>query len=170
MDEGSLHWHKAAIKPELTPAFRSKVMYVPQRAAAFPGTVRDNLRRGFELKQHAKQHYEEQQVQHVLHELARGSDFLDKLQRDLSGGERQIVALVRALLLEPELLLLDEPTASLDAESTRRVERLLTNWYTSSRGPERPRAVVWVSHDPSQQMSLGTRRVHIRDGQWEPGP
>jgi putative ABC transport system ATP-binding protein len=141
-------------------------MYVPQRAAAFPGSVRDNLRRGFELKQHASKRYDEQETTRWLHELSRANDFLDKPQRELSGGERQIVAVVRALLLDPELLLLDEPTAALDAESTRCVERLLTDWYKSNAA-DQPRAIVWVSHDPGQQTSLGTRRVNMLDGPWE---
>ena len=63
----------------------------------------------------------------------------------LSGGEAQILALVRALQLEPTILLLDEPTASLDAKTTAQVEALLKNWLH-----DRDRACILTSHDSAQ--------------------
>ena len=77
--------------------------------------------------------------------------------KDLSGGEAQITALLRVLQLEPQVLLLDEPTASLDAELTGRFENLLEKWQkelpdsnsdTANTTPQR--AWIWVSHNPDQ--------------------
>jgi ABC-type iron transport system FetAB ATPase subunit len=69
----------------------------------------------------------------------------------LSSGERQRLALARALVLRPKALLLDEPTASLDADATRRVEALL------GQELDRGVAILLVTHDPAQADRLATR-------------
>lgn len=74
----------------------------------------------------------------------------------LSSGEKQRLALVRALSYDPEALLLDEPTANLDAQSTARVEACLTGLVRERRLP-----VLWVAHDPSQIERVGDRHLRI---------
>ena len=80
---------------------------------------------------------------------------LDRLARIparlLSGGEQQRLALVRALALEPEILFLDEPTASLDPAATLAIERLIADAH--ARGT----AVVLVTHDRDQARRLADR-------------
>ena len=77
----------------------------------------------------------------------------------LSTGERQRLALVRALVQGPEVLLLDEPTGPLDAEATERVEALL-------RGAlERGAGVLVVTHSPEQAARLARRHLHVADGE-----
>lgn len=76
----------------------------------------------------------------------------------LSTGERQRLALVRALVQGPEVLLLDEPTGPLDAEATERVEALL-------RGAlERGAGVLIVTHSPEQATRLAHRHLQVADG------
>ncbi len=76
-----------------------------------------------------------------------------------STGERQRLALARLLMNRPQVLLLDEPTASLDSANTARVEglvaRLRAEWGV---------AVVWVSHDPAQRARLGGVQREMVDG------
>jgi ABC-type iron transport system FetAB ATPase subunit len=77
----------------------------------------------------------------------------------LSTGERQRLALVRALVQEPRALLLDEPTSALDPETTVAVETLLT------QGLARGLSIVLVSHDPAQGERMARRRFRMVAGQ-----
>jgi tungstate transport system ATP-binding protein len=79
--------------------------------------------------------------------------------RTLSGGETQLVALARALVLEPEVLLLDEPTANLDPARVALVERLIEK----VRG-ERRTTVIWATHNIFQARRMADRVVLLLDG------
>lgn len=76
-----------------------------------------------------------------------------------STGERQRLALLRLLQNEPEVLLLDEPTASLDTENVTRVECLLDTLCK-----ERGLALLWVSHDSAQMQRIADRRLQLTEG------
>ncbi|MCL5778267.1 ATP-binding cassette domain-containing protein [Limibaculum sp. FT325] len=78
--------------------------------------------------------------------------------RTLSGGEQQRLALVRALAVEPEILFLDEPTASLDPAATAAIERLIAD--AAARGTK----IVMVTHDPGQARRLGAEVVFMHRG------
>jgi putative ABC transport system ATP-binding protein len=86
------------------------------------------------------------------------ADKADALPRDLSGGQKQRVAIARALVGQPEIILADEPTASLDADSGRRVMELLRSLAVDDE-----RAVVIVTHD-SRTFEYADRSVRIEDG------
>ena len=70
----------------------------------------------------------------------------------LSTGEKQRLAIVRLLEIRPRALLLDEPTASLDQENIRKVERLLLDYARAQQAP-----LLWVSHDPRQLARVAGR-------------
>lgn len=94
--------------------------------------------------------------------LGLGEEVLARPLRLASTGERQRLALVRALVREPQALLLDEPTGALDPEAVARVETLLL---------ERARAglvLLLVSHDPAQARRLGARCYAMRAGRLDP--
>ena len=77
---------------------------------------------------------------------------------EMSGGEMQRVAVARALVMEPEAVLCDEPTGNLDSANSRDVLQLLRSLPEKGR-----RSVVMVTHDP-QAAAYGDRLVYIRDG------
>jgi len=76
----------------------------------------------------------------------------------LSTGERQRLALIRALLLQPRVLLLDEPTAALDGETTAAVERLIAERLQAGT------TAVGVTHDPAQSRRIARRCLFIENG------
>ena len=83
---------------------------------------------------------------------------LDRSAPALSGGEQQKLAIARALITEPELLFLDEPTASLDGRATREIEDILR------RAMESGTRVILATHDMGQARRLGDRVVFLLDG------
>jgi len=141
------------------PHYRSQVMYLPQRPAFGGGSVLEELRRPFGLKIHSGRPFPLDEAQRWLVALNR-PNFLNLSVTTLSGGEGQLLALVRALVLGPSVLLLDEATASLDPDATRAAEAALNEW--SGAVPDR--ALVWVSHDPAQRARVATRELPVVSG------
>jgi tungstate transport system ATP-binding protein len=81
--------------------------------------------------------------------------------RQLSGGQQQRLALARAWARQPDLLLLDEPTASLDPHAKREVEALMAEFASNQ---ERALTLVWASHNLGQVKRLATRVVYLEFG------
>lgn len=98
-----------------------------------------------------------------LQQLGFEEDVLSWKVTRISSGEKQRLALARCLSRRPEVLLLDEPTASLDESHTRDVEQLVSEYMRQRDVP-----VFWVSHDPGQLKRL-THRVMLiqQDGSIE---
>ena len=140
------------------PEWRARVVYVPQRPVLREGTVEAALRAPFALRLRRAQAFPETQLRSMLHALGRDAGFLRQHAERLSGGEAQIVAMLRALLIEPDVLLLDEPTASLDAVTVSAIEQLLTHWVSAVPG----HAYVWTSHDRAQLERTTTRLLTLQ--------
>ncbi|MFM8773901.1 MAG: ABC transporter ATP-binding protein [Actinomycetota bacterium] len=87
------------------------------------------------------------------------AELADRKPRQLSGGQAQRVALARALVTDPDLLLLDEPLAALDAGTRASVRALMRSHLADFRG-----AAVLVTHDPIDAMVLADRVVVLEDG------
>jgi len=81
--------------------------------------------------------------------------FDERITYKLSGGEKRLVALATVLAMEPDVLLLDEPTASLDKASVDRIAETLKGL---------PQSMIVVSHEPDFLARIATRRATIRDG------
>jgi len=94
-----------------------------------------------------------------LPSLGLGPESLSWEAERLSSGESQRLGLLRLLALGPRVLLLDEPCANLDGESSRRVEALLRR-YVDERGA----AALWVTHDEEQQRRLGGQVLVLERG------
>ena len=157
-DATKFWWRGEPVIPSAVPAYRASVMYLHQRPALIEGTVEDNLRLPYSLKVWENHSFDRVKVARSLREVGQEENFLLRSVQNLSGGERQIVAIVRVLQLEPTILLLDEPTASLDVSSAAAIERLVDLWYANDR------AFLWVSHSGEQAERVATRTVRLQNG------
>ena len=142
---------------DLPPEQRS-VGFVFQDYLLFPHmTVLDNVAFGLRARGEARQ-AAERRAREWLDRLEIG-DLASRKPGRLSGGQAQRVALARALVIEPDLLLLDEPLAALDAGTRASVRSLLRRHLADFQG-----AVVMVTHDPMDAMVLAGRVVVLEDG------
>ncbi|MEM8639233.1 MAG: ATP-binding cassette domain-containing protein [Cyanobacteria bacterium P01_G01_bin.54] len=140
------------------PGFRTQVTYLHQKPALLEGTVESNLQQIYRLKVHRHKTYDRAQILNYLSLLGRTETFLTRSVEQLSGGEQQIVACLRSLQLDPQVLLLDEPTASLDNTATQQLEALLHQWQQRSSD----HACIWTSHDPAQLERVTMRQIALR--------
>ena len=144
-EEGSVRFHGEAIFGAAVPLFRARVLYVQQQPVLIPGTVADNVSLPLRFAVHRGADRREGRASDLFTRLRKPTEFLGQRASLLSGGEAQLVGLVRAILLDPDVLLLDEPTAHLDQGTTKRVEELVLRWVE-----EGERAVLWTGHDRQQ--------------------
>ncbi len=127
------------------PAFRRQVMLAPQRPVMFDGTIGENLRRPFAFASTGTKHFPEDRAAKLLKRLHLEGATGTANARSLSGGEQQRVSLIRAILLEPAVMLLDEPTSSLDEKTVGAVEALIRE-----EAGHRGMAALIVTHDRAQ--------------------
>jgi putative ABC transport system ATP-binding protein len=136
-------------------ALRSRIGTVPQDAALRDGTVRENVTIGPRLRSES---VDSGRVETLLSDVGLGG-YADREISDLSGGEAQRVAIARTLVVDPEVLLLDEPTASLDPDAQAGIENLLSELLA-----EADRTAVLVTHDQAQVDRIADRVIRFVDG------
>jgi molybdate transport system ATP-binding protein len=138
------------------PAWRRRIGYVFQEGRLFPHfSVKRNLDYGRWISGHAS---DPKQLSHVI-ELLNIGHLLDRRPGKLSGGERQRVAVGRALLMQPRLLLLDEPLASLDVARKHDILPYLERLRDDARVP-----LIYVSHNAAEIKRIANRVVRLESG------
>jgi putative spermidine/putrescine transport system ATP-binding protein len=143
------------------PPYKRDLGMVFQTYSLFPHmTVYENLKFGLKLRKVAKQD-QEKKIARAL-ELVKMSGLGNRYPRELSGGQRQRVAIARALVVEPELLLLDEPLSNLDAK-LRHELRVEIKRLQKEIGV----TTIFVTHDQEEALSMSDRVVVMNAGKIE---
>lgn len=135
---------------------RRRISMVHQRPILLTGTVRLNVEYGLRLR---GSHDRDRKVEGVLDRLGL-SKIASQSSHTLSGGQVQLVALARALVIEPEVLLLDEPTAHLDPAHVALVEETIRQFQQECRT-----TIVWATHNLFQARRVAVRTALLLNGQ-----
>ena len=138
------------------PLSQRPIGYVFQEPRLFPHlNVRENLLYGWKRLAKSERHITLDQVIHVL-DISR---LLDRRPTSLSGGEQQRVAIGRALLTSPKLLLMDEPLSSLDVQRKREILPFIQRLDSEFHIP-----IVYVSHDLHEIVELAKTVILLKEG------
>src|SRR5580693_6493488 len=141
-------------------SLRRKVGMLFQRPNPFPMSIMDNVVSGVRAHRMASRHGLKAIAQHRLTEVGLWDAVGDRLKDSpfrLSGGQQQLLCLARALAIEPQVLLLDEPTSSLDPVATESIEALIRTLVPQL-------TVVIVTHNLAQARRVSDRTVFLNQG------
>ena len=137
---------------------RQNATLVFQKSVFFDTTVYNNIAYGLKLQEDLSKEEISNKVSEAL-ALVRLEDFEKRRAKKLSGGEQQRVSLARALVLERELLLLDEPTVNIDPKNVSIIEEAIQRVNR-----EKKRTIVLATHNMFQAESLSQRVALILEG------
>ena len=166
-ESGEVRMEGAAVTPSNALLLRRRIGYVIQDGGLFPHlSARANVAlMGRYLG------WDEQRIEKRLEELAALTQFprdgLERFPVQLSGGQRQRVALMRALLLDPPLILMDEPLGALDPMIRAELQTDLRRIFQTLGGADHAasrKTVVMVTHDMGEAAFFGDHIVLLRDG------
>lgn len=153
--KGTVLFHGKDVLQQSPIELRKEIGYCFQEPVLWGNTVDDNLSFPFQVR---KQEIDEKKISGLLASFGLDERFRKSEIKNLSGGEKQRVALIRTLLFEPEILLLDEVTSALDADNTGLVEKAILG--LNQRGI----TVLWVTHNDAQSRKYADQLLTIENG------
>ncbi|AQL56638.1 phosphate ABC transporter ATP-binding protein [Abyssicoccus albus] len=144
-------------------SLRKRVGLAFQSAPMFNGTIYDNL--NIPMKIHQQQ-LDKDRAQSLLDKVDLSHLSIDQSIKNLSGGEKQKLAIARTLVLNPDILLLDEITSSLDVHSVQEIELLI-----QKLNQEDDKTILWITHNLQQAKRMSHYTIVMEDGEVvEAGP
>lgn len=155
-DNGEITYKGKNIEEIDSVELRKKIVMVPQNIIVFDGSVRENLLKGLELRK--EEFASDEVIKEILDVVCLEKD-LDENSSKLSGGEKQRLVLGRALLLNCEVLMLDEPTASLDEKTS---DILIKNLIDFSK--KRGISLVIITHNLKLAERYSERIIEVEKG------
>lgn len=156
-DSGEVYFKGENIQELDIIALRKNIGMAFQSAPMIDGTVYDNLNLP---KSIFGETLDRDQAVTLLRDVDLTREMLDKPVKTLSGGERSRVAIARTLVNEPDVLLLDEITASLDYRTVKEIERLIVRLQR-----EYGVTVIWITHDLDQARRVSDDMWFLRNGE-----
>ncbi len=159
IDSGSLTYKGQEITDYNPIQLRREILMLPQNPVMFPGTIRDNFVKTVEYTESGSLNEE------VYSSLLQKVDLNHKLDTDtrkLSGGEKQRLALARAILLKPGILLLDEPSSALDEDTEEFIIQMVVDYIKGKEG-----TLVMVTHSRNVAARYGDTVISLSAGKIE---
>ncbi|WPC43070.1 ATP-binding cassette domain-containing protein [Clostridium sp. JS66] len=154
-DEGDILFKNKNFKEYDAVNLRKKVSYCFQIPYLFDHTAEDNLKFPYVLRNKT---FDISRVKELFNIFNMDISFIKKEVNNLSGGEKQRIALIRNLLFEPDILLLDEVTSALDKDNTLIVENVIKLMN------ERGITILWVTHNETQSRKYANKLITIESG------
>ena len=159
--DGNIYMDEKRIKDYDERELRLSTGYVLQAIALFPNlTVAENIALIPEMKGWTKEQITSKTVELLEKVGLPASDYADRKPHELSGGEQQRVGIVRAMIGEPKILLMDEPFSALDAISRKQLQTLTKNLHK-----EFGMTTIFVTHDTDEALKLGDRIAVLQEGE-----
>ena len=159
--DGNIYMDEKRIKDYDERDLRLSTGYVLQAIALFPNlTVAENIALIPEMKGWGKERVASKTVELLEKVGLPASDYADRKPHELSGGEQQRVGIVRAMIGEPKILLMDEPFSALDAISRKQLQTLTKNLHK-----EFGMTTIFVTHDTDEALKLGDRIAVLQEGE-----
>ena len=159
--DGNIYMDGKRIKDYDERELRLSTGYVLQAIALFPNlTVAENIALIPEMKGWGKERVASKTVELLEKVGLPASDYADRKPHELSGGEQQRIGIVRAIIGEPKILLMDEPFSALDAISRKQLQAL-----TKELHKEFGMITIFVTHDTDEALKLGDRIAVLQEGE-----
>lgn len=154
--KGSISYKSKNITDYNPTELRKYIVYCFQTPYLFGDTVIENINFPFAIRNMKPN---PKRIDELFSMFHMSGDYLHKDVRNLSGGEKQRIALIRSLLFMPEVLLLDEITSALDAENAVIVENVITT--LNNKGT----TVLWITHNLEQSRKYANKLLTIEAGE-----
>ncbi len=154
---GVIYYRNRPLKQYDPIDIRKKICLIQQKAVFVKGTIHENLT--LASRWDPSFNPDQTALEKILEQVGLSDQPLDKDVRSLSGGEQQRLALARGLLNDPEVLLLDEPTAQLDRSLAQQILDTISELTTA-----RKLTLIIVSHQPELIQPLVDDMLYLKDG------
>lgn len=159
ISNGNIFYGEKSLNEYPIQQLRREIVLVPQEPKLLGMTVEESLIYPLELQKVSKTECQRRQIRACdIWEIP--LDWLDRQELQLSVGQRQLVTLVRGTMLNPRILLLDEPTAALDPALARKVLKQL-----KLLNEENGTTIVMVNHTPEYLEAFSERIIYLEEGQ-----
>lgn len=162
-DAGQIHLQGQPVKDTLSPQQRQKIGFVSQQPYLLTGSIRDNLKLALKLQQ-IPRHLHQQFIDDAL-TIVDLNKLANQDAATLSGGELKRAAIARAIVYQPDILLLDEPFSHLDQRHIRQLEKTI-QIFAGKPG----KTVVFSTHDRLQAMAIADNSINLVSGRVTSAP
>ena len=152
---GNISYNKKALEEYNPSDLRKEISYCLQSPVLFGKTVMDNLSFPYEIR---NEKFDTEKAVKFLENVGLSEDYLYKSINTLSGGEKQRVAVIRNILFQPKVLLLDEITSGLDTGN----RDIIWNWLKEIKNNTNM-TIIMISHN-EKELELADRIIKIKDG------